>query len=325
MTERLKVAVVGVGQLGSRHARVFSELDGAELVGVADSDLERAQRVAASYGVRGVTHFRELVKDVSAASVAVPTVDHEAVTLELLEAGIHVLVEKPIASSRAQAERMTKAAADRGLCLAVGHTERHNPAVEALLSQRKDPRFIEVHRLASFSPRSLDIDVVLDLMIHDLDVVMSLVGREVVSLEAVGVPVLTPRVDIANARLRFQGGAVANITASRVSQEKVRKLRVFERDCYVSLDYQSQEAIRYRIFQGVGEQPDIERKELTLVNEEPLKRELEDFLESVTEGRSPRVTGADGTRALELALRIIESMESMESMESLGAIKDSNR
>ena len=308
MTERLKVAVVGVGQLGSRHARVFSELDGAELVGVVDSDVERARAVASNHGVLGVAHFRELVKDVRAVSVAVPTVDHEAVTIELLEAGIHVLVEKPIASTRAQAERMTEAAAARDLCLAVGHTERHNPAVEALLSQRKDPRFIEVHRLASFSPRSLDIDVVLDLMIHDLDVVMTLVGREVTSLEAVGVPVLTPRVDIANARLRFEGGAVANITASRVSQEKVRKLRVFERDCYVSLDYQNQKAIRYRILPSEGQRPNIERKELSLVNEEPLKRELQDFLESVAEGRSPRVTGAEGTRALELALRIIKAM-----------------
>ena len=303
------MAVVGVGQLGSRHARVFSELDGAELVGVADSNLERARGVAANYGVRAVADFRELVKDVRAFSVAVPTIDHEAVTLELLEAGIHVLVEKPIASIRAQAERMTKAADARGLRLAVGHTERHNPAVEALLSQRKDPRFIEVHRLASFSPRSLDIDVVLDLMIHDLDVVMTLVGREVISLEAVGVPVLTARVDIANARLRFEGGAVANITASRVSQEKVRKLRVFERDCYVSLDYQNQEAIRYRILPSDGQRPNIERTELSFVNEEPLKRELRDFLESVAESRRPRVTGADGTRALELALRIVEAIK----------------
>jgi len=309
LTERLKVAVVGVGQLGSRHARVFSELDGAELVGVVDTDLERARGVAATYGGRGVAHFRELVKDVRAASVAVPTVDHEAAVLELLEAGVHVLVEKPIASSREQAERMTKTAAAKGLRFAVGHTERHNPAVEALLSQRKDPRFIEVHRLASFSPRSLDIDVVLDLMIHDLDVVMTLVGREVASLEAVGVPVLTPRVDIANARLRFEGGAVANITASRVSQEKVRKLRVFARDCYVSLDYQNQEAIRYRILPGEGQRPNIEREELSLVHEEPLKRELQDFLESVAEGRAPLVTGEDGTRALELALRIVTAME----------------
>lgn len=309
MPERLPVAVVGVGQLGSRHARVFSELDGAELVGVADSNLERARGVASNYGVRAVADFRELVEDVRAFSVAVPTVDHEAVTLELLEAGIHVLVEKPIASTRAQAERMTKAADARGLRLAVGHTERHNPAVEALLSQRKDPRFIEVHRLASFSPRSLDIDVVLDLMIHDLDVVMTLVGREVLSLEAVGVPVLTPRVDIANARLRFEGGAVANITASRVSQEKVRKLRVFERDCYVSLDYQNQEAIRYRILPSDGQRPNIERKELSFVTEEPLKRELRDFLESVAEGRAPRVTGTDGTLALELALRIVQAMK----------------
>lgn len=312
MAERVRVAVIGVGELGSRHARLYSELDAAELIGVADIASERCHEVSEQYGVRGVSDFRELVADVQAASVAVPTVDHEAITTALLDAGVHVLVEKPIAPTVDEALRMTTLAREKNLRLAVGHTERYNPGVEAVLAQVQDPRFIEVHRLGSFSPRSLDIDVVLDLMIHDLDVVRALVGREVVSVEAVGVPVLTPKVDIANARLKFDGGAVANITASRVSQEKIRKLRVFERDRYVSLDYQSQEAVRFQLVPGnaggAAGRPNIEKDDLNVQNAEPLRRELEDFLDAVATGRDPRVGGDDGRAALELALRVVEAM-----------------
>lgn len=308
MSETMRVAVVGVGELGARHARLYAELGRAELVGVADIDGDRCRKISERFGVRGVEDFHELLPAAQAASVAVPTASHEAVTMALLDAGVHVLVEKPIAASREQATRMTSRARELGLCLAVGHTERYNPAVEALLAQANDPRFIEVHRLGSFSPRSLDIDVVLDLMIHDLDVVRALVGEEIVSLEAVGVPVLTPRVDIANARLRFEGGAVANITASRVSQEKVRKLRVFERDRYVSLDYQTQEAVRYRLVPSAGDRPRIEKDVLEVRNEEPLRRELDDFLDAAANGRPPRVGGDDGTMALDLALSIVAAM-----------------
>lgn len=312
MAERVRVAVIGVGELGSRHARLYSELDAAELIGVADIASERCHEVSEQYGVRGVSDFRELVADVQAASVAVPTVDHEAITTALLDAGVHVLVEKPIAPTVDEALRMTTLAREKNLRLAVGLTERYNPGVEAVLAQVQDPRFIEVHRLGSFSPRSLDIDVVLDLMIHDLDVVRALVGREVVSVEAVGVPVLTPKVDIANARLKFDGGAVANITASRVSQEKIRKLRVFERDRYVSLDYQSQEAVRFQLVPGnaggAAGRPNIEKDDLNVQNAEPLRRELEDFLDAVATGRDPRVGGDDGRAALELALRVVEAM-----------------
>lgn len=311
--DRVRVAVIGVGQLGSRHARLYSELDAAELVGVADIDIDRCRRISKQYGVRGVTDFNELVPGVHAASVAVPTFDHEAITTALLDAGVHVLVEKPIAPTVEHALRMTTLARENNLRLAVGHTERYNPGVEAVLAQVKDPRFIEVHRLGSFSPRSLDIDVVLDLMIHDLDVVLALVAREVVSVEAVGVPVLTPKVDIANARLKFEGGAVANITASRVSQEKTRKLRVFERDRYVSLDYQTQEAVRFQLVPnrdgGDGGRPNIEKDDLTVQNEEPLRRELVDFLDAVATGREPRVGGEDGRAALELAIRVVDAME----------------
>jgi predicted dehydrogenase len=191
----------------------------------------------------------------------------------------------------------------------VGHTERFNPAVEALLESVENPRFIEVHRLGSFSPRSLDIDVVLDLMIHDLDVVSALVGEEVASLEAVGVPVLTGRVDIANARIRFQGGAVANLTASRVSQEKVRKLRCFEPARYVSLDYQKQEALCYRLVPGDRGKPEIRRENLALVQDEPLRREIEDFLTAVKTGGRPKVSGEDGVKALSLALEVVAAMK----------------
>lgn len=309
MSERTKVAVVGVGHLGSRHARVYAESPKAELVGVADVDLARARAVADAHGVRAVADITELVPHISAASVAVPTVSHREVTGKLLEAGVHVLVEKPIAASLAEAREMVDLARERARVLAVGHTERHNPAVEALLAGPRNPRFIEVHRLGSFSPRSLDIDVVLDLMIHDLDVVAALVREQVSSLEAVGVPVLTGRVDIANARIRFANGCVANVTASRVSQEKVRKLRFFEPERYVSLDYQKQEAISYRLVRPPGASPEIRRDDLEVVQDEPLRRELEDFLHAVETGGSPRVTGEDGLKALALALEVVSAME----------------
>ena len=236
------VAVVGVGALGSRHARVYADLPQAELIGVADIDLDRARSVADKCGVAATTDYRELLSRVRAASVTVPTIAHREVAVDLMQAGIDVLVEKPMAAALDEAEEMIDAARENQRVLGVGHTERYNPAVEALLGYCEDPRFIEVHRLASFNPRSLDIDVVLDLMIHDLDVVSSLVRSDIQHVEAIGVPVLTERADIANARLRFKSGCVANLTASRISEEKMRKLRVWERESYVSLDYLAQEA-----------------------------------------------------------------------------------
>ncbi|MGH9321102.1 MAG: Gfo/Idh/MocA family protein [Vicinamibacteria bacterium] len=309
MAESIRVAVVGVGHVGSRHARLYAEDPQAKLVGVVDIDAERARSVAERYGVRAAADVSELRSEIDAASIAVPTVSHLDVAARLLQTGVHVLVEKPMASSLEEAQRLVALAANKGLVLAAGHTERHNPAVQALFRECRDPRFIEVHRLGSFSPRSLDIDVVLDLMIHDLDVVSSLVGEEVLSLEAVGVPVLTPRVDIANARLRFANGAVANITSSRVSQDKVRKLRVFERERYVSLDYQTQEAVSYRLMRSGGPRPDIRREDLEVARDEPLRLELQDFLQAVRNGGRPRVTGEDGLRALGLALDVVKAME----------------
>lgn len=308
---RVPVAVIGVGHLGSRHARIYHDIPHAELVGVADVDFDRARSVANEYGVSAVSDYRELFPRVRAASVTVPTVAHHGVVLDLFGAGIDALVEKPVATTVQQARQMLEGAARSGRVLAVGHTERYNPAVEALLRTSVEPRFIEVHRLASFSPRSLDIDVVLDLMIHDLDVVATLVRSEITSVEAVGVPVLTERVDIANARLRFANRCVANLTASRISQDRVRKLRVWERDRYVSLDYLEQEAVCYRLVRDAAAGlPQIRREELGFEREEPLKRELVDFLDSVAARRRPQVSGEDGLRALELANRILESLES---------------
>jgi predicted dehydrogenase len=225
-----------------------------------------------------------------------------------MESGLEVLVEKPMASSLEEASEMLAMARKKEIVLGVGHTERYNPAVEAVIEHCRSPRFIEVHRLASFDPRSLDIDVVLDLMIHDLDVVASLVRSEVSRVEAIGVPVLTDRVDIANARLRFASGCVANLTASRISQDKMRKLRVWQNDSYVSLDYLSQEAWSYRLVRGEG-RPHVHREQLGGAPEEPLKRELEDFLAAVAARRKPRVSGEDGLNALRLAYRVIGAME----------------
>ncbi|HLE20670.1 MAG TPA: Gfo/Idh/MocA family oxidoreductase [Vicinamibacteria bacterium] len=301
------VAVIGVGALGSRHARLYASLPQAELIGVADTDLVRARSIGQKYGVPATADYRELMSRVRAASVTVPTVAHRQVAVDLMEAGIDVLVEKPMAASAEEAGEMLALAQERNIVLGVGHTERYNPAVEAVIEYCRDPRFIEVHRLASFSPRSLDIDVVLDLMIHDLDVVASLVRSEVRQVEAIGVAVLTERADIANARLRFESGCVANLTASRISQDKMRKLRVWEKDSYVSLDYLDQEAWSYRLVEGEG-RPTIVRKRLSVENEEPLKRELEDFLEAVVSRRSPRVSGEDGLKALRLAHRVMAAI-----------------
>jgi len=313
MSQPLEVAVIGVGVLGERHARIYSELETCRLSAIVDVDESRANEVARRYDCAAYTSVEALLATrppVRAVSVATPTREHRNQSVQCLRAGIDVLVEKPIASSREEGSEMLSVAEEHGRILGVGHTERHNPAVEALLRDVGSPRFLEIHRLGSFSPRSLDIDVVLDLMIHDLDVVAALVPAEVVSIDAVGVPVLTPRVDIANARLRFSSGAVANLTASRVSQEKIRKLRVFEPHRYVSLDYMAQKAVSFHLEPGdKGARPEIVRRELSVELEEPLRRELKDFVGAVRERRAPLVAGVDGLRALDMSLRVIESMD----------------
>ena len=302
----LRVAVIGVGHLGRHHARILSGLPSATLVGVVDTKPDRAAEIAAAYGSQGFTDHRDLIGQVDAVSIAVPTEAHLDTALAFLEHGIPVLVEKPIARSVEEADRLIAAAEARGTVLAVGHTERFNPAVAAASRHLRNPRFIEVHRLGTFPERSLDIDVVFDLMIHDLDIVLSLVGAEVASIEAVGVPVLTGRIDIANARLRFENGCIANLTASRISRERVRKIRFFQPDAYLSIDYAAQEVEMYRLVRATGARPEIEGGKLDVGHEEPLARELSDFLGAVRDRRQPLVTGRDGRRALALAARVTE-------------------
>jgi len=243
---------------------------------------------------------------VDAVTIATPTASHATVALSFIEAGAAVLVEKPMAVSVEEADRMVAAATARGTVLAVGHTERFNPAVVAARPLIGAPRFIEIHRLGTFQDRSLDIDVVFDLMIHDLDLLLAIVGSDVVSVEAVGVNVLTPRVDIANARLRFGSGCIANVTASRISRDRVRKARFFQRDSYVSIDYAGQEVEAFRLVPGDGARPAIHGGAVPVAGGEPLERELSDFVDAVRTRRPPGVTGHDGRAALALATRVAE-------------------
>jgi predicted dehydrogenase len=308
----LRVAVIGVGHLGRHHARILSTLAGAQLVAVVDTNRGRAEEIARTVNTQPLFDARDLTGRVDAVTIAVPTEVHRDIAMPFLEAGIPVLVEKPMARSVAEADELIAAAARAGVPLAVGQTERFNPAVEAARPLLSDPRFIEVHRLGTFPDRSLDIDVVFDLMIHDLDVVLSLVKADVEAIEAVGVPVLTGRVDIANVRLRFANGCIANLTASRISRDRVRKIRFFQPAAYLSIDYAAQKIEVWRLVKGAGPMPSIEGGEVPVTNEEPLKRELADFVDAVVSKRAPLVDGHQGRRALELAQRITDKM-TMES------------
>ena len=306
--DRLRIAVVGVGHLGQHHARLLASMDEVDLVGVVDIRRERAEHIAAKYGTRAFADARDVLPLVDAVSVAVPTESHVAVAMPFVERGCAVLVEKPLASSLADVDRLITAAARSGSVLAAGHTERFNPAVAAALPLVDNPRFVEVHRLGVFPERSLDIDVIFDLMIHDLDLLLSSVASDVVSVEAVGVHVLTPKTDIANVRLRFASGCIANLTASRISRERVRKARFFQHDSYVSIDFASQEVEVYRLAASDG-RPSIQGGKLDVTRDEPLHRELVDFVAAVRTGRPPGVPASSGRDALALATRIAEEME----------------
>ena len=278
-----------------------------ELVGVVDTKPGRAQEIATQYGTRGFTDAADVRGLVDAVTVAVPTQAHVDVALPFVVQGSAVLVEKPLASTLAEADRLIDAAARRGSLLAAGHTERFNPAVAAASPRISNPRFVEVYRLGVFPERSLDIDVIFDLMIHDLDLLLALVGSEVISIEAVGVHVLTPRTDIANARLRFESGCIANLTASRISRERVRKARFFQQDAYISIDFAAQEVEVYRTVPS-AERPIIQGGKLDVTKDEPLRRELADFVDAARSGRAPGVSARAGRDALALATRIAEQM-----------------
>ena len=319
MTEKpIRVAVVGAGEFGRNHIRVWRELEGAELAGIVDTNAERARQVAAEFGTEVIRDLNALAAaGVHAASVAVPTKEHARVGCRLLDSGIDVLVEKPMATSLEEADRLIASAQRSGRILQIGHVERFNPAVAAAQKIVSNPMFFEVHRLGVFTPRSLDIDVVYDVMIHDLDILLALVDAPVVDLKAVGIPVITDKVDIAHARIEFQTGAVANVTASRVSTERVRKMRFFQEHEYISLDFARQDALRIRVQPG-SPQPGIGFDKLPATPEEPLRAELRAFLESVRTRKPPVVDGAAGRRNLELADRVMAGILEHASRVQLG-------
>ena len=300
----MRVGVVGTGYLGRLHARVLSEMPEATVVGFVETNDESAAAVESSLGLKRIGSVSELAQQVECAVIATPTITHHDVARELIEAGCDVLIEKPITATADEAEKLVALAAARGRVIQVGHVERYNPAIVAVAELVSESRFIEADRIGVFSGRSLDIDVLLDLMIHDLNLVLSLLRQEVVEIRAVGVPVLTDRVDICNVRLELANGAVANLTASRVSQERVRKQRFFGNDFYVSVDTKEQEAKGYRLV-GKALQP----LNLTVEKKEPLRAELEAFIACVRDRSRPLVTAEDGLAAVVLAHRVAAAIE----------------
>lgn len=304
MSETLRIGVAGVGAMGRNHARVLSALDGAKLTAIYDVDQARAKELAAVYQTKAMTSLDEFAKAVDAAAVAVPTVAHREIAGFLLEKGKHVLVEKPLSDSLHEAQELVALAQAKNLVLQVGHIERFNPVMAQLEERIKLPRFIEATRLSPFPNRSTDVGVVLDVMIHDLEIILHLVKSPLVSMDAVGVPVLTRREDIANARLRFENGCVANVTASRISDKKMRKIQVFHADGYISLDYQEQSG---HIYRRDGLQ--IVREDVQVEKDEPLKLELSAFVECARRGIAPVVSGQQGADALKLAIQITEAIE----------------
>ena len=299
------VAVVGAGVFGRNHLRVIHQSEHATLAGVFDTNPERSREAAAFYGCPAFASLDHLASHAEAAVVATPTVSHLEIGCRLLEAGLDVLMEKPITGDVASAATLVETARRTGRILQVGHLERFNPAVAALAAAVNMPLFFEIHRLSKFTPRSLDIDVVLDLMIHDIDIVLSLTRRPPEEIRAAGIRVLSPKVDIANVRLQFSGGCVANLTASRVSTERVRKLRLFQPQEYISVDYSRQDGARFRVKHPAG----IEYAPLAVAKDEPLRLELEDFFQSVVTRRPPRVTGEQALAALQVARDIVVKIE----------------
>lgn len=307
MSQRVKVGVAGVGHMGKEHARIYSELQEVELVGVHDSNPDTARKIAAKCKTRAFGSLEEMVDAVDAASIVTPTSTHLAIAEPFLKRGKHVLVEKPIAMDTGEARKLVDLAEKHGAKLAVGHVERFNPVLVALEERLGRPRFIEAHRLSPYPGRSTDIGVVMDLMIHDLEIILHLVRSPVTSVDAVGIPVLSKGEDIANARIRFANGCVANLTTSRISPEKLRKIRVFQDDAYLSLDYMKQEGEIYKRLDGK-----ITRDKIPVMKGEPLKNQLAEFVMNVRENTDPRVAGAHGFEALKLASQICGQIGSVQ-------------
>jgi predicted dehydrogenase len=308
MNDFIRVGIVGVGSIGKNHARIYSELPGVKFSAVLDTNREAADAISREQGVPMAATLEEFASLVDAATVSTPTSHHYEVARFLLDRGKHLLIEKPITETPEQALELVKLAKEQGVVLQVGHVERFNPVLSALEQRLTKPRFIEAHRLSPYPFRSIEIGVVLDLMIHDLEIILHLVRSPVKSIDAVGIPVLSKGEDIANARIRFESGCVANVTASRVSPEKMRKIRVFQEDAYLSLDYQKQSGEMFRLVNGM-----ITREAVEIEKNEPLKHELLSFLECSRQGIQPLVSGPQAAAALELAIEITEMTKSATS------------
>jgi predicted dehydrogenase len=313
----LKVGVVGVGALGQHHARVYASLPDVSLVGVVDVRPGRAEEIAGPLGTKAFQNYTDLFGKVDAVSIATPTTLHAEIGAQFLKEGVHVLVEKPISHTLKDADRLIDAAKANSRILQIGHLERFNPAVRSLREIVKKPRFFEAHRMGLFSPRSLDIDVILDLMIHDLDIICLLASSPVTQVNAVGIAILTNRIDIANARIQFADGCIANVTASRVSMEKIRKLRLFQKQEYISLDYSRQDISIFHLNSRPGGGiPEIAGKKITPEYKEPLYEELTAFLNSIRGLQPVECQGEDGRKALSLALQILEQAEKAQALET---------
>ncbi|MBI3252544.1 MAG: Gfo/Idh/MocA family oxidoreductase [Candidatus Omnitrophica bacterium] len=299
MNSPLKIAVIGAGKLGARHAEVYAKLPGVTLVGVCDILESRAKEAALHHRTRAFTDYRDLLGQVDAASIAVPSHKHYEISKEFLEKNSHLLIEKPITTDLAHADELLMLAREKNLTIQVGHIERYNSAIRTIKNIIKVPRFIECHRLGSYDPRVADVGVTLDLMIHDIDIVLDLVRSPIKNVDAVGAFILSKTEDIANARIRFANNCVADLTASRVTQDTTRKIRIFQDDAYISLDYVTQEALIYKKENGR-----IDFKKIDIQKSDSLKEELADFIDCVRTGRQPLVSGAEGREALALALQI---------------------
>jgi predicted dehydrogenase len=308
MSETLKAGVIGVGYLGRFHARIYNDMDGVDLVGVADTDRETADRVAKEYDTRAFYDPMALLDEVDVVSVVVPTSLHRQVAVPYLKKGIHMLLEKPVASTLEDARVIVETARKHGATLQIGHLERFNAGIMALADHVNEPRFIEAHRLGPFVERATDVDVVTDLMIHDIDIILSLVGDKLTSISATGTPVLTDHVDIANARLEFSNGAVANVTASRVSNKKFRRIRVFGRNSYRAINFVDQQlevAYPGEIPEGQN-YPEIVYETHSITPSQPLDAELEHFIDVIRKGDEPLVSGEDGMEALRVAMQVAD-------------------
>ncbi len=310
---KIKVGVVGVGYLGRHHARIYSELPDAELVGVCDVNAEQAREIAKSAKTVPFGSHEELIGKVQAVSIAAPTVHHYSIAKDFLSAGIDVLLEKPMTVTVEEADELVGLAAEKNCILQIGHLERFNAAVLKMAELVTSPKFIECNRLSPFPDRSTDVDVVLDLMIHDIDIILSVVGSQVKNIHAVGIPVISKNVDIANARIEFDSGCIANVTSSRISMKKERKIRLFQPDTYISLNYQEQEIYAYRRIPNKKDpegRPDIVGGKVKVKKDEPLKAELAAFLECTALRMKPLVSGVEGREALKVAMLVQEEIRS---------------